>query len=1100
MNLFSSTPVLGLIALAVTLVAIVSGLRTRALLRRLNQHARGLEHALAQTAVRMRDVTTAAPHWFWETDAEGRFTWMSDSVERVTGVAAAWHYGKSRTEIAAQTQDLSVEPWRSHLATIDARKPFSNFRYLRCGPNGDQWLQVDGIPVIDHSSVFAGYRGVAYDITEEVRRQEQAEASNTQLRAAIENLNETIVLCDAEDRIVFANRRFRELSGEALQPHLVPGASFESYLRAALALGHFVAATGREEQWLSERLAQRRAPGEPKELERHNVWLLMTDQRLPGGGVISIGLDITERKRAEKALSANEQHLRLIMNHIPAMITYVSYAGGERRYTFSNDAYCQFIGKPHAEVVGHTVREVVGAAPYDRMVGPALDRVASGERVRYERAHHVSESADVMYLAMEFIPDRDAAGNVVGHYGLGIDISERRRAERAARENEARFRSLTALSSDFYWEQDAQFRFVFASNNDGFDPGVTQSERFGKTRWELPRSEPVGITWDEHRATLEAHHEFRDLIVKRTTEDGQTIYLSVSGTPINDDEGVFRGYRGVGRDVTSQRIAEETVHAAKLAAEDANRAKSQFLATMSHEIRTPMNGVLGMSELLMSTPLDDRQKTFAESIHRSGTALLGIINDILDFSKIEAGRLEIEQVDFDLSEAVGEVLDLVHESARRKSLTLDCQIAASVPAHVSGDPLRLRQVLTNLLSNAVKFTERGSITVEIDVAPEYMLQTQESAPTADSHSGLLFRVRDTGIGMDRPTLDRLFNAFTQADGSTTRRFGGTGLGLVICKQLAELMGGAIGVESEPGQGSTFWFSVRIAAAAKPEVLPVKRSDLEGIRALIVEDNPTNRGILQHVLGSAGLRVGIAEHGQKALEALHQAIENGQPYQLAIVDKKMPVMDGIELIRAVLADRALAKLKLIMLSSLDSPGERAEALQAGAAAYLSKPVRKSELLKAIATTLAVRRRADQADPSVLGASQREGRLRVLLAEDNRINREIAINMLDSLGYDVKWAANGKEASEHALAGHFDLVLMDCQMPVMDGLEATALIRSREPRTGKGGRIPIIALTANAMQGDRERCIEAGMDDYLAKPFTKSQLRETLRRWTEYVSSN
>jgi PAS domain S-box-containing protein len=710
--------------------------------------------------------------------------------------------------------------------------------------------------------------------------------------------------------------------------------------------------------------------------------------------------------------------------------------------------------------------------------------MAEHSSVRGFESEIYRKDGSTMWISENARAVKDDGGRIVYYEGMVEDITERKRLEAELHESEQSLSALINNIDDSIWSVDAEYRLLTFNNVFAqlFEEQYHTHIKAGDvildhlpTEW---RTEDIAL-YD--RAL--AGEKF--IIERRYQYETEERYYEISYNPIRSNDAIG-GVAVFSKDITERQRAHIALQQAMVAAESSNRLKSEFLANMSHEIRTPMNGVIGMTDLLLMTDLTHEQREFARTVRISGESLLVVINDILDFSKIEAGKLDLEITDFDLRESIDSTMDLLAAQAHSKGLELAAFIRPEVPLELRGDPGRLRQVVNNLVGNAVKFTSQGEVVVTVSRVSE--------TPT---HARLRFEVRDTGIGINEKGQQRLFKAFSQADGSTTRKYGGTGLGLAISKRLVEMMNGQIGVKSELGKGSTFFFD----ADFEKQTITLKsvvHQDLSGLHVLIVDDNATNREILDHHTRMWKMRSALAEGGEQALALLREQA-NKDPFELVILDMQMPEMDGLMLGEKIKADPAIASVRLVMLTSLGNQMDAEAMKRAGIEACVLKPVKQSRLFHRIAEVMAghrplARKKTQTATLTMknaiaapIGLTKKPAR--VLLAEDNIINQKVALGLLNNIGYSADVANNGLEVLAALDLRAYDLILMDCQMPELDGYETTHRIRARADLKG----MRIIAMTANAMRGESEKCLEAGMDDYLSKPVRLETLRDMLSRW-------
>jgi PAS domain S-box-containing protein len=798
-------------------------------------------------------------------------------------------------------------------------------------------------------------------------------------------------------------------------------------------------------------------------------WLTWNATPTPDHEMIyAVGRDITETRKADQAQAL----LAAIVDGSDDAIigktldgTILSWnQGAQRTYGYTPQ-----------EAIGQSISLIT---PPDRAgeIGEIIDRVAKGAPVTYHDTIRMRKDGSRVHVAVTVSPVRDRTGTMIGAASIARDVTDRIKAEQ-------RFSRLVMAAPDAMVILDSGGRIVLVNEQTERLFGYPAAELAGQLVEMLVPHQLRGVHV-HHRDDYFAEPQIRrmgtGLELSGLRRDGTEFPIEISLSPLDTDEGTMAS--AAIRDISERREAEQALASARDEALAAAQIKSQFVAMVSHEIRTPMNGVIGLTALLLDTPLQPAQQRYAQAIRSSGRALLTIINDILDFSKIEAGKIELVDADFELDKLVESAVQVAAEAARDKDLEVVGYYPPALPTAVRGDDGRLRQILLNLLGNAVKFTQHGEVT----------LRATSAASTPNGRPQITFAISDTGIGIAPRDLPLLFQPFSQVDAATNRQFGGTGLGLTIARQLIELMGGQLDVRSQPGQGSQFSFTIPFTPQPGPAARRTRSNSLSDQRLLIVDDNSTTRQLIREHASAWGMDATAIPDGETALDHLRSAAEHHQPYAVAVIDQHMPGLNGVHLTHRIMADPAIAATKLVLLTSGSYQDEEA-ATAAGAVATLPKPAGPSEIYNCVLGLLAPD--AAKAAPEARSAPARNrstsDRGLILLAEDNEINQMVATDNLSLLGYRVDIARNGIEAVQLATTKPYRAILMDCQMPRMDGYTATAQLRQQER---PDQHIPIIAMTAGALAEDKQRCLDAGMDDYLAKPIDPDQLRATLTRWT------
>ncbi len=1008
--------------------------------------------ALKQDVTRQREteqaqrllasIVTSPEDGIYGANLDGRITFWNEGAQAIYGYHADEVLGKPISMLFPL--DRQDEPLRIIQSVLEGQRILhrESTRVKKGGRRVD--VSVTVTPVTDGAGKITGFAGIAHDIGERLQADRAMRDSAEKFQALFERTADCLFIYDFCGNLLDANPAGSKLLG--YERHEIPSLDLASLMGA-----EDIARATRVLAEL-ERVGTRNGTNEYR-FRRKDGGFVDVEIRstvIPSGNgtraVLGIARDITERKTTEHALRESEERFRAMADSCPTMM-WVTDADGSNQ--FVNRTYREFFGISGEQVAGDKWGSLIHPDDAAAYIGAFTAAVRGHTPFRAETRVRRADG-EWRWLASYADPRWSPAGEFLGHVGLSPDITERRQAEDALRHSEEKFRQLAENIREVFWMMNAAGTEILYVSP-AYEP------IWGRTCEDLYRNPMAWLEAIEPDDREHAHTVFLAQMQGQSiaseyrirTPSGEMKWIRDKAFPVRDHTGEIIRVVGIAEDISDAKQAEAAVREAKDAAEAANRSKSDFLANMSHEIRTPLNGVIGMAGLLRETKLTEEQRHCAEVVSLCGESLLGVINDILDFSKIEAGKLELETVEFNLRTTLDETLRLLSVRAAEKGLELKSVIAPGVPLRLRGDPGRLRQVVLNLAGNAVKFTAGGKVVVRARLERE------------DACSAVVrIDVEDTGIGIPADRQADIFSPFIQVDGSTTRKYGGTGLGLAISRQLVQLLGGEIGVESEPGKGSTFWFT---SAFGKPAPGSAPAKDLENVRVLVVDESKTRRQRVCRFLYEGGYRPEAANDDNAALAMLAQALSEGDPF-LVLMGSHAP---GIH----KLADPELQKTIVC---------------------GIAKPIRRQQLYRSIATALG--RPISDADfaPDGHVSLRRKRHARILMAEDNITNQQVGLAILEKLGYRADAVADGDEALASLRRIRYDLVLMDCQMPVMNGYEAAT--RIRDPLSGVlNPAIPIVALTAHAMKGDREKCFAAGMNDYVVKPVEPATLGAAIERW-------
>ncbi len=1054
-----------------------------------NEEHRKTESSLRLAEQKFRDIFEHSTDGIFQSTLEGKFISANSMLARIYGFETPDELIHHFNDIGAQ---LYVEPGRREefirqLKEHDLLVGFESQVYNR---NGEIiWIAENARVVRNGIDTVLYFEGTVENITARKRAEVAVRDSEERFRSIWEKSADGMRLTDADGVIRTVNSAYCKMvgieAGELVgQPFIVsyhPDSDTKLWLDSYR--NQFASRS------IPEHADQTRVfhSGRTADLELSNSFVDFEGQ---DAVVLSVFHEVTERKRVQAALRESEILYHSLVENLPQNIFRKDADG---HFTFVNKGFCNELGKSREEILGKTDFDFFPPALAEKYKRDD-NKIMSG-RKPYEtvEAHYVPDKGKI-YVQVIKNPLMDPDGNVMGIQGIFWDVTERKRIEEQLAFERDLLRALLDNVPDRIYFKDTESRFLQCSLAMAKRLGLNDpAEVVGKRDSDFHPAELAREYFEDEQRILMTGTPIINKVEKQATKDGEEIWASVTKVPTRNRAGFITGIIGISRDITELKKVEQELALTRDEALESTRLKSQFLAAMSHEIRTPMNGIIGMTELLLDTELPPAQKEFAETIASSANSLLHIINDILDFSKIEAGKMILEAAPFDLLETVENAIELLAYRAQAKNLDPVCWIDSSVWRHVCGDTVRLGQVLVNMIGNAIKFTDDGQIVVRVE----------QEAATDDSVT-LKFSVTDTGIGIAPDAQQRIFEAFTQADGTSTRKYGGTGLGLAISQQLIQLMGGEMGLSSTLGAGSSFWFSVTLAKAAAPQGFAENSDDLRGVQILLAVENPLRRQALLQAVTSWGMRGAVADTAEMVISCLREAAKVSEPFDVALIDIKLKDTDGLSLAESITMDTALPETRLVLLTPL---GQRMDAdilKLAGFSGALLKPVRRDRLRECLSRILL---RPEQGSPEFTtdtifikrpgGEVPMHRPLRVLLVEDNAVNQKVALLQLNKLGCTPELVTDGRQAVEAFKKSSYDLILMDCQMPIMDGYEATRRIRDCEASSGKK-RIRIVAMTADASRDHAEGGQAAGMDDTITKPVHLPDLQAVLQMVQQQVA--